>query len=68
MKAPLQARPKDVRLDMKILYVMPTQYTSQGILFKQEKAFFPTLTLPYLAGLTPKDIEVEIKNDYKRLH
>jgi radical SAM superfamily enzyme YgiQ (UPF0313 family) len=49
---------------MKILYVMPTQYTSQGILFKQEKAFFPTLTLPYLAGLTPKDIEVEIKNDY----
>lgn len=49
---------------MKILYVMPTQYTPDGTLFKPGKAFFPTMTLPYLAGLTPREIEVELKNDY----
>lgn len=49
---------------MKLLLVMPTQYTQDGRPFKQKKAFFPTLTLPYLAGLAPEDVDVEIKNDY----
>lgn len=49
---------------MKILYIMPTQYTPEGRLFRQKKAFFPSLTLPYLAGLTPKNVGVEMRNDY----
>jgi radical SAM superfamily enzyme YgiQ (UPF0313 family) len=49
---------------MRILYVMPTQYTPDGRLFKETRGFLPSLILPYLAGLTPKDLEVEIKNDY----
>ena len=49
---------------MRILYVMPSQYTSEGHLFKEDRAFFPSLTLPYLAGLTPDGIDVEIKYDY----
>lgn len=49
---------------MKILYVMPTQYRHDGELFRPKRAFFPTLTLPYIAGLTPKGIDVTIKNDY----
>lgn len=49
---------------MKVLYVLPSQYTADGKLFKQKKAFFPTLTLPYLAGLTPADVQVDIRNDY----
>lgn len=38
--------------------------TADGKIFKQKKAFFPTLTLPYLAGLTPSDVQVDIRNDY----
>ncbi len=49
---------------MKLLLVMPTQYTHDGRPFKQKKAFFPTLTLPYIAGLVPAGIDVEIKNEY----
>jgi len=49
---------------MKVLYVFPTQYTWDGKLFKQRLAFFPSLTLPYLAGLTPEGMDVEIRNDY----
>lgn len=49
---------------MKVLYIFPSQYTEDGKIFKQRKAFFPSLTLPYLAGLTPGGIDVEIRNDY----
>ncbi len=43
---------------------MPSQYTHEGKLFKPKKAFFPTLTLPYIAGLTPHGHSVAIRNDY----
>jgi len=53
-----------MKKNMKVLYVMPSQYTCEGNLFKEDRAFFPSLTLPYLAGITPDEIDVEIKNDY----
>ncbi|MEW5945694.1 MAG: cobalamin-dependent protein [bacterium] len=49
---------------MKILLVMPTQYTRDAVPFKQNRAFFTSLVLPYMAALTPRGTDVEIRNDY----
>lgn len=59
----LPGRPLE-KMQLKILLILPTQYTHDGKLFKNSKAFFPTLTLPYLAGFVPGDVDVSIRNDY----
>ncbi len=49
---------------MKLLLISSSHYNSMGGLVKAKKLQFPTLTLPYLAGLTPSDVKIKIVYDY----
>ena len=48
---------------MKILLVHPSQLDHRGRPLKYEKLVMPTLTLPTIAALTPRDVEVSILHD-----
>ncbi len=48
---------------MKLLLVNPTIYDCRGELIKQKRVWLPGLTLPYLAALTPEDVEVRIVDE-----
>lgn len=48
---------------MKIKLIEPSRYIDQATLLKTKELLFPSLTLPLLAALTPKDIEVSIINE-----
>lgn len=48
---------------MKIKFIEPSAYLENNKIFKTEKAIIPSLTLPYLAALTPADIDISIVND-----
>ena len=48
---------------MKILFCQGAQKLPNGNLLKVKKLTTPGLTLPYLAALTPKEHEVEIRNE-----
>ena len=45
---------------MKLLLIGPSVYYDDGSIFKKQRILFPRMNLIYLAGLTPKDVEVEI--------
>jgi radical SAM superfamily enzyme YgiQ (UPF0313 family) len=44
----------------KILLIQSTPYDSKGNLIKKKKLYFVGLSLPLIAALTPKELEVEI--------
>jgi radical SAM superfamily enzyme YgiQ (UPF0313 family) len=48
---------------MKILFIESTRYRSDGQLLRAKRLFYPSITLPYLAALTPKDIEVRMTHE-----
>ncbi len=48
---------------MKILLIQPTTCHPDGTPYKSKTRWIMGLTLPYLAGLTPKGIEVELLDD-----
>lgn len=48
---------------MRILLVQPSRRGGNGILLKRKKPFIRSLVLPYIAGLTPQGIDVEIVDD-----
>lgn len=45
---------------MKIKLIEPSRYLANGKLLKAKQLFFSSLTLPLLAALTPKDIDISI--------
>ncbi|MFQ5713681.1 MAG: B12-binding domain-containing radical SAM protein [Candidatus Scalinduaceae bacterium] len=45
---------------MKLLLIGPSVYYDDGSIFEKQRILFPRMNLIYLAGLTPKDVEVEI--------
>ncbi len=45
---------------MKLLLIGPSVYYDDGSIFEKQRILFPRINLIYLAGLTPKDVEVEI--------
>ena len=45
---------------MKIKLIEPARYLPNGKLLKTKELFFPSLALPYLSALTPKEINVSI--------
>ncbi|MGO9016778.1 MAG: B12-binding domain-containing radical SAM protein [Syntrophobacteraceae bacterium] len=47
---------------MKVLLIQPSRYRN-GRLVKRRRRWLIGMTLPYVAALTPGDIEVEIKDD-----
>jgi radical SAM superfamily enzyme YgiQ (UPF0313 family) len=47
-----------------LLLVQPSHLNPDGTVFRSRKLPYPGLALPLLAGMTPRDIEVEIVNDY----
>ncbi len=47
---------------MKVLLIQPSRYR-QGRLEKRRQRWLLGMTLPYVAGLVPQDIKVEIKDD-----
>lgn len=49
---------------MKLLLIQPSHLGNNGRPVSLKFCFLSSLTLPYLAALTPSDIEVEIRNDY----
>ena len=48
---------------MKVLLIQSSRYWANGRLDRRKSRWLLGLTLPYLAALTPKDIQVEIKDD-----
>jgi hypothetical protein len=49
---------------MKLLLISATRLNSNGSLSKGRRRWLAGLTLPYLAALTPPDVEVEIVDEY----
>ncbi len=49
---------------MKLLLVSPAQLTDEGKPLRVKKTFLIPLSIYLLAGLTPKDWEIELVNDY----
>jgi radical SAM superfamily enzyme YgiQ (UPF0313 family) len=45
---------------VKIILIEPSRYIADGVLLKVKRLLFPSITLPLLAALTPKDINVSI--------
>lgn len=45
---------------MKLLLIGPSVYYDDGSISEKQRILFPRMNLIYLAGLTPKDVEVEI--------
>ncbi len=48
---------------MKVLLVQPSRIESDGSIYKNKTRWLLGMTLPYLAALTPSDIDVKIKDD-----
>ena len=48
---------------MKVLLIQSSRYWANGRLDRRKSRWLLGLTLPYLAALTPRDIQVEIKDD-----
>jgi len=48
---------------MKILFVTPSRYLSDGRLFKLNKLYIPSMTFPLLAALAPDDFEITVVNE-----
>jgi len=48
---------------MKILLIQSSAYRENGRLDRRQNRWLLGMTLPYVAALTPKDIQVEIKDD-----
>lgn len=49
---------------MKIRLIQPAQLDEKGNVLKLTKLFIPHLAMPTIAGLTPKNIDVQITEDY----
>ena len=49
---------------MKLLLIQPSHFNSDGTVYKTKKSLFPSLTLPYLAALTPSDIKIAVVDDH----
>ena len=49
---------------MKIRLIQPAQLDEQGVPTKFSKLFFPNLTLPTIAALTPTGIDTNITMEY----
>ena len=49
---------------MKILLAMPASYRRDGTLFQKRRRWIIPITLPYLAGLTPKTAEIHVVDEY----
>jgi radical SAM superfamily enzyme YgiQ (UPF0313 family) len=47
-----------------LLLIQPSQIIDGGRAYKAKKLMFPRLSLPYLASLTPPEIQVEIIGEY----
>ncbi|MFW6126798.1 MAG: B12-binding domain-containing radical SAM protein [Thermodesulfobacteriota bacterium] len=48
---------------MKILLIQPSQILENGRLDKRRRRWLLGMTLPYVSALTPRDIDVQIKDD-----
>jgi len=48
---------------MKVLLIQPSQFLENGRLDKRWRRWLLGMTLPYVSALTPRDIEVQIKDD-----
>ena len=48
---------------MKVLLIQPSRFREDGRLDKRKRRWLLGMTLPYVAALVPKDIQVEIKDD-----
>jgi radical SAM superfamily enzyme YgiQ (UPF0313 family) len=48
---------------MKVLLIQPTGFKENGRLDHRKRRWLLGMTLPYVAALTPRDIQVEIKDD-----
>ncbi|HEY9074603.1 MAG TPA: cobalamin-dependent protein [Desulfobaccales bacterium] len=48
---------------MKVLLIQPSRFREDGSLDKRKRRWLLGMTLPYVAALVPKDIQVEIKDD-----
>ncbi|MBW1916556.1 MAG: B12-binding domain-containing radical SAM protein [Deltaproteobacteria bacterium] len=48
---------------MKVLLIQPSRFRNHGRLDRRKKRWLLGMTLPYLAGLIPPDIKVQIKDD-----
>jgi len=49
---------------MKVLFVQPSHLMRDGKVFRSARLPYPSLALPLIAALTPKDFDCEIVNDY----
>lgn len=49
---------------MNFLFIRPSSYDNQGRLKRFRKGYMPFLTLPLLKALTPKNINVQIADEY----
>jgi len=49
---------------MKILLAMPSFYRKDGSLFREKKRLIIPITLPYLAGLTPRECEIRLVDEH----
>lgn len=49
---------------MKLLLVQPSHLLRDGRVFRSSRLPYPSLALPLIAALTPKDFDIEIVNDY----
>jgi radical SAM superfamily enzyme YgiQ (UPF0313 family) len=48
---------------MKVKFIEATRYLDNGRLLKTRKLFYPALTFPLLAALTPPDIEISMTHE-----
>ena len=48
---------------MKVLLIQPSRFRDNGRLDKRKQRWLLGMTLPYVAALTPPDIQVQIKDD-----
>ena len=48
---------------MKVLLIQPSQFLEDGRLDKRKRRWLLGMTLPYVSALTPRDIDVHIKDD-----
>ena len=49
---------------MKILLAMPSFYKQDGSLFQRRRRWTVPITLPYLAGLTPQNVEIHLADEH----
>src|SRR3972149_1004910 len=49
---------------MKLLLIQPSHLDEKGEVYKTKKALMPSLTMPYIAALTPSEFTVKIIDDH----